>query len=306
MTQAQKTTARSCSSCLGSWVCAGSTISLIQPTVGLLSTSNKSSIKCLIIATLSNRRIPLQCSIIAALNLVSGKYSIPWITLQSQLFGDPNRSDNDTLVILDCCYSGLATRSGASCAHQVLAACLPHEISKRRAPNSVSFTQRIWRAACHFFYQKTLSTAQLYQQLMEDLPKAAPEPILKTFGGNRPITFVFTPKVKGKPGGLPTILVRLPTQTREKNVLAKLTLSGDTKVFPVMFQAAIRTLPPDMKVDIMDCFETDDSVFFILRMTFECLALWEMVVNLDKIGSIIGPSLMTKPKPHQPQQPLDP
>ncbi|KAJ5899152.1 hypothetical protein N7495_003896 [Penicillium taxi] len=227
------------------------------------------------------------------LNFASKGSLISWLFIHCELFENKHLYPKvDVLAILDCCYSGLATQGSViGQSHQILAACQPSEIAKMRSPQSISFSQRIFKAVMYIkSRQMTASTSEIYDQLVTDLPKSAPEPILKIICGVAPITFDLNlagPSPGGPPSRIPPSIIMKKTQ----NVIAKLVVTGDIKNIPELFNQSIRNLPPNMSVHIIDCYEIDKSALFLLRMSYEALSWWQMVVDIERIGIAIGPSL---------------
>ncbi|KAJ5138281.1 uncharacterized protein N7515_003129 [Penicillium bovifimosum] len=216
-----------------------------------------------------------------SLYFVQGDNGISWTKIRGELVYDVYEEKDrasmrrvDVLCVLDCCYSGAATRAGATAGNvaQVLAACGPRETTQARDP-STSFTMRLFSAAHHFRQagQATVSTAALFQRMQEERTPTTPHAVLET----------------------------LLRHVNEKRVLVKLTLHGrspmpgHSDVFE-NFKQAIQNLPPNMKVEISDAYETDQSIFIILGMSWEAWALWTMVAHLDFVGVTFGLSLMRR------------
>lgn len=59
-----------------------------------------------------------------------------------------------------------------------------------------------------------------------------------------------------------------------------------------MFQSAISGLPSRLRVEIKDAYETDQSVGFILALSWEALVYWGMVADVEVILVTLGPSLV--------------
>ncbi|KAJ5130534.1 uncharacterized protein N7515_006573 [Penicillium bovifimosum] len=88
------------------------------------------------------------------LNSVSGKpgtASVPWPAIKQELFHDPDLKKMDVVAVLDCCYSGAATRGSSSSQRtaQIIAACAAHEWANPRR-HKIPFIQRIFRAVQKF------------------------------------------------------------------------------------------------------------------------------------------------------------
>lgn len=75
-------------------------------------------------------------------------------------------------------------------------------------------------------------------------------------------------------------------------MLVKLILKGDGYHSLPLFREAIRGLPDALSVEISDAYETDQSFLVLLKMTWECLCCWSMVIDLETVGVISGPSLV--------------
>lgn len=71
----------------------------------------------------------------------SNQSPIQWSQISATL-SDSVLSKIDIFTILDCCYSGFATRSGTEKAFHILAACDYNESTNARG-HAISFTQRI-------------------------------------------------------------------------------------------------------------------------------------------------------------------
>ncbi|CRL26464.1 Peptidase C14, caspase catalytic [Penicillium camemberti] len=207
----------------------------------------------------------------------------------------------DVLGVLDCCYSGAATRAQNSRTFQVIAACGPKEGTNPRIGQTISFTMRLFRAVHHFKGQASASmtTAALFREIQRQKPRGAPNAVMETLSGTRPITLVFKDRT------ISSRIPRLSTHVNEKHVLVKLTLHGPSQArghsqalghryVLESFKNAIQDLPANMKVEISDAYETDQSIFLIIGMSWEAWALWSMVAHLEFIGIILGPSLMSR------------
>jgi hypothetical protein len=226
------------------------------------------------------------------LSFTSARKSVQWKIVHAGLFENLDDLERvDVLGILDCCFAGAATRQQISRTTQILAACGSDEAAKARS-GRISFTQRLYRAVQHFKAQaSTMTTADLFQEIQRLKPKAAPRAVLKTLGGTQPIRLDFEGAVSS---ATPS---RIPIHARdihEEHVLVKLTLHGERRHFPEAFTNAIRDLPRNMQVEVTDAYETDQSVFLIMGMSWGAWALWTMVADLDFIGVTIGPSLIHK------------
>lgn len=201
----------------------------------------------------------------------------------------------DVLVILDCCHAAYGTRDQVASTIQVIAACGASETASPRG-QKVSFTMRLFRAVQHFRDQSNVTTAALFQELQRLKPRNAPNAVMETLSGAQPIKLIF--KNPASPSRIP----RPTSHTKDIHVLVKLTVHakpGQTPGHSELwgnFQNAIRDLPPNMQVEVKDAYETDQSVFFVMGMSWEAWSLWTMVTHLDFIGTTIGPSLMNCPK----------
>ncbi|KAJ5958370.1 uncharacterized protein N7479_005520 [Penicillium vulpinum] len=198
----------------------------------------------------------------------------------------------DVLGVIDCCYSGAATRAQASRVTQVMAACGPDEGTSPRG-EKISFTMRLFRAVQHFKGQSSVSTAALFQEIQRQKPRNAPSAVFETLSGTQPIRLVFNDHTTS------SRIPRPSSHVNEKHVLVKLTLHGHSQIpghSEVLegFKNAIQDLPPSMKVEISDAYETDQSVFLIIGMSWEAWSLWTMVAHLDFVGVTLGPSLMSR------------
>lgn len=214
----------------------------------------------------------------------SNQAPIPW----SQIY--PFLSDNalskiDVLTILDCCYSGSAARGFSEKAFHIIAACGPNESTNARG-YAISFTQRIFRAVHQLSSATHTTTTELFNEIQRSKPKFAPNAVFRTLSGTRPIKLLFS-----NPARLPSPS-STPRLTGNKNVLVKLTLKGDGYHALPLFREAILGLPDALSVEVSDAYETDQSFFVLLRMTWESLCCWSMVVDLEMVGVISGPSLV--------------
>ncbi|KAI3109634.1 hypothetical protein CBS147333_5281 [Penicillium roqueforti] len=227
------------------------------------------------------------------LSFVSGKRSMPWSRIRANFWDEPDAMKYvDVLGVLDCCYSGAATRPQQTRTIQMLAACGANEGTNPRA-QTVSFTMRLFRAVQHFKGQSSVTTAALFQEIQRQKPPHAPNAVMETISGTQPIRLVF------KNYTIPSRIPHLSSHANEKHVLVKLTLHGHSHISghsDVLqgFQKAIQDLPPNMKVEISDAYETDESIFLVMGMSWEAWALWTMVTHLDFIGVTLGPSLMPR------------
>jgi hypothetical protein len=218
-----------------------------------------------------------------------------WSDIRGDFFSEQDALRNvDVLVVLDCCYSGAATRTRAQPSRviQVMASCGPNEGTNPRG-QKVSFTMRLFRAVQHFKGQLSVSTAVLFQEIQRQKPRTAPNAVFETLSGTQPIRLVFKDHTSS------SRIPRLSSHVNEKHVLVKLTLHGHSQVpghsdVLESFKSAIKDLPPNMKVEISDAYETDQSIFLIIGMSWEAWCLWSMVTHLDFIGVTLGPSLMSR------------
>ncbi|OQE07861.1 hypothetical protein PENVUL_c012G09169 [Penicillium vulpinum] len=160
----------------------------------------------------------------------------------------------DSLVILDCCHAAAAIRQ----------------------PNSTTNIHII--AAC--------GVHEIASQIQVEKPKYAPHAVFETFSGTREISLVFSDTSRSR-------LPRPLSGVSQKQVLVKLTVEGQRDAID-SFSKAVRSLPPNMKVEICNAFETDASVFFILQMLWEGWVLWTSVVHLDFVGVTLGPDLLSR------------
>ncbi|KOS36954.1 hypothetical protein ACN38_g12275 [Penicillium nordicum] len=190
----------------------------------------------------------------------------------------------DSLVILDCCHAAAAARSPSSTTNiHIIAACGVHEIASERS-NCASFTQRLFQAMKKFKNQGNFTTAEWYQQVQLEKPKNVPYAVFETLSGTGTIGLVFSDTS-------PSCLPRPVSGVKQKQVMVKLTLEGQRDTVG-SFSKAVRSLPPNMKVEICSAFETDASVFFILQMTWEGWVLWTKVIHLDFVGVTHSPDLL--------------
>lgn len=232
--------------------------------------------------------------------------AVPWPDIKHHLAKNlDDMRKIDVLAILDCCYSGAATRSQGQRTMQVLAACGPTETASARG-QKISFTQRVFRAAGTFWTQGSVTTAALFQEIQKDDDKRektqrkknmplSPKAVMETLGGIRPIKLVFASTERPTSSSSPQSLSLSPTSPPDrkataKHVVVRLTLKGEGDEVEV-FKRAVKDLPDAMKVEVIDAFETDSSIFLILHMSWECWALWTMVAKLEFIGVTRGPSL---------------
>lgn len=89
----------------------------------------------------------------------------------------------------------------------------------------------------------------------------------------------------------PSRIPRPNRKVRENNVLVKLTLQGHRHDYDI-FKKAIEDLPDIMKVEVTDAYETTQSIFILLNMSWESWAMWTMVADLEFVGITPGPSLL--------------
>ncbi|KAJ5945316.1 hypothetical protein N7516_005484 [Penicillium verrucosum] len=190
----------------------------------------------------------------------------------------------DSLVILDCCHAAAAARSPSSTTNiHIIAACGVHEIASERS-NCASFTQRLFQAMKKFKDQGNFTTAEWYQQVQLEKPKNVPYAVFETLSGTGTIGLVFSDTS-------PSCLPRPVSGVSQKQVIVKLTLEGQRDTVG-SFSKAVRSLPPNMKVEVCSAFETDASVFFILQMTWEGWVLWTKAIHLDFVGVTHSPDLL--------------
>ncbi|KXG46468.1 uncharacterized protein PGRI_053240 [Penicillium griseofulvum] len=195
----------------------------------------------------------------------------------------------DSLVILDCCYAAAETRLPDWTTNiHIMAACGAHEIASDRS-NRASFTQRLFRAMQNFKGQEKFTTAEWYQQVQLEKPKNCPHAMFEMLSGTGTVSLVFS-------DASPSRLPRPISGVSQKHVLVKLTLEGQREPRDIVagFSKAIESLPPNMKVEIRDAFETDASVLFILHMSWEGWVLWTSVTHLDFVGVTLGPTLIAR------------
>ncbi|KAJ5160173.1 uncharacterized protein N7482_007177 [Penicillium canariense] len=199
--------------------------------------------------------------------MTSGAAKVEWQPIHEQLLGcDNDLFENiDILVILDCCFAGLASRTESRRTLQILSACAAD--SKTRA--------------------RPISVPALFQFIEDHKPKEAPHSLLKTLGGTS--TIVLIPQSSQTQRLLPTLPPNMHTRT---SVLVKLVLDGKPSDMARLFQSAISDLPSRLHVEVKDAYETDASVGFILGLSWESLALWGMVADLEIIMVTLGPSLI--------------
>ena len=117
--------------------------------------------------------------------------------------------------------------------------------------------------------------------------------LFETLSGTQPIKLVFNDHTPS------SHIPRPSSHVNEKHVLVKLTLHGHSQIpshsdVLESFKSTIQDLPPTMKVEISDAYETDQSIFLIIGMSWEAWALWTMVVHVDFVGVTLGPSLMPR------------
>ncbi|CAI7643425.1 unnamed protein product [Penicillium glandicola] len=213
-----------------------------------------------------------------ALCFMSRHKRILWRSIRGTL---ESAQSVDSLVILDCCHAAAAARQPNSTTNiHIIAACGVQEIASERS-NRTSFTQRLFRAVQKFKNQESFTTAEWYQQVQLEKPKNSPHAVFETLSGTGTISLVSS---------------RLPRPVSglsQKHVLVKLTLEGQRDAVD-SFSKAVSSLPPNMKVEICNAFETDASVFFILQMSWEGWVLWTNVVHLDFVGVTLGPDLLPR------------
>ncbi|KAJ5181122.1 hypothetical protein N7491_000677 [Penicillium cf. griseofulvum] len=225
------------------------------------------------------------------LHFIQGGKRASWSDICADFFNEQDAVRHvDVLGVIDCCYSGAATREPALKVTQVIAACGPNERTNPRG-QQVSFTMRLFRAVQYFKGQSSVSTAALFQEIQRQKPRNAPLAVFETLSGTQPIRLVFNDRPFSS--GIPRPLLHV----NEKHVLVKLTLHGHSQIphseVLESFKNVIQDLPPNMKVEISDAYETDQSIFLIIGMSWEAWALWTMVAHLDFVGVTLGPSLMS-------------
>ena len=205
----------------------------------------------------------------------------------SHIFSELHQAElMDHFVILDCCHAAAAIREpDAKSNIHIIAAVGEQEITPARA-GIKSFTQRLFRAFQTLKKKESFTTAEWFEQLQIEKPKFAPNAIFETFRGTGQISLILNNQT-------PSRLPRPISGVSRKHVLVKLTLEGQRNAVE-SFSRAIRQLPPNMKVEIRDAFETDASVFFMLQMSWEGWVLWTRVVHLEFVGTTLGPSLISR------------
>jgi len=229
------------------------------------------------------------------LHFIQGGKRVSWSAIREDFFSESEAVRHvDILGVIDCCYSGAVTRAQASTSRvaQVMAACGPNERTSARG-QKVSFTMRLFRAVQHFKGRLSVSTAALFQEIQRQRPLAAPIAVFETLSGTQPIRLVFNDHTS------PSRIPRLPSHVNEKHVLVKLTLRGHSQIpghseVLESFKNTIQDLPPNMKVEISDAYETDQSIFLIIGMSWEAWSLWTMVAHLEFVGVTLGPSLVPR------------
>ncbi|KAJ5168319.1 uncharacterized protein N7482_003913 [Penicillium canariense] len=224
----------------------------------------------------------------------SGGKRVKWCFVSDSLFDEYEEVVQrvDTLAILDCCFAGEATRQRISKTTQILAACDSNNTA--RARKTISFTQRMYHAVQTLKGQPSITTADWYEEIERLKPRNAPRSVLRTLGGTMPINLVFQDTASSATFSSSRIPARVSPHLSAKDLLVRLTLHGEGREVTEAFKSLIKDLPTSMKAEIMDAYETDQSVFFILGMTWKAWALWTMVVDLDHIGVTLGPSLIHK------------
>ncbi|CAG8885798.1 unnamed protein product [Penicillium egyptiacum] len=218
---------------------------------------------------------------------------VSWSDIRADFFSEDDAVRHvDILGVIDCCYSGAATRAQASRAIQVMAACGPNEGTSPRGQKA-SLTMRLFGAVQRFKGQSSVFTAALFQEIQRQKPRTAPSAVFETLSGTQPIRLVFNDHAPS------SRIPRPSSHVNEKHVLVKLTLHGHSQIpghseVLESFKNAIQDLPPSMKVEISDAYETDQSIFLIIGMSWEAWSLWTMVAHLDFVGVTLGPSLMSR------------
>jgi hypothetical protein len=81
-------------------------------------------------------------------------------------------------------------------------------------------------------------------------------------------------------------------KVKEKHVLVKLILNGHGHDALAQFKTAIQDLPDIMKVEVTDAYETDQSIFLLLNMSWESWVQWSMAADMEFVGVTCGPSLI--------------
>ncbi|KAJ5747512.1 uncharacterized protein N7511_009208 [Penicillium nucicola] len=219
---------------------------------------------------------------------VSSQSSVEWSRVSATL-SDEHLTKIDVFTVLDCCFSGLATRSSSRRVCHIIAACGYNESTTARGW-SISFTQRIFRAVQHLRSATHTTTAELFAEIQRQKPKLAPNAVFKTLGGGaQPIKLLFSPAGSQSLSSSPS---RIPRLAASKNVLVKLTMKGDGHHAFSTFKEAITGLPDVLSVDVLDAYDTDHSFFVLLKMTWECLCYWSTVLDVELVGVIHGPSLV--------------
>ena len=220
--------------------------------------------------------------------LTTNKKMILWSRLQETIFGESQcefKSKLDALAILDCCFSGRAARTRSGRITQILAASMDGTWHRGKGP--MSFTQKIERAIMSLRqFGSTVSTASILSKIIEQDPR--PKPSLITISGSHPIVFTFNQKVQPK-SKIPVPLKHV----NSKHVLVKLTVHGNKDAFE-SFSRVIKGLPAGMAAEITDAYETDQSFFCLLQMTWETFAILSMAIDLEQVGTTVGPSLVHK------------
>lgn len=197
----------------------------------------------------------------------------------------------DSLAILDCCYAGVGrqTTFAEDTNIHVIARCGTHEVAANPSKRTC-FTQRLSHAMRKFKGQGEFTTAEWYQQIQLEKSKDAPHAVFETLSGTGIISLKFSDDTSSR---LPQPFPRPISGISKKYVLVKLTLEGERDVVE-SFSRAVRQLPPHMKVEIRDAFETDASVFFVLQMSWQGWVLWTSITHLEFIGATLGPSLVSR------------
>ncbi|KAJ6024293.1 hypothetical protein N7540_005090 [Penicillium herquei] len=169
-----------------------------------------------------------------------GKY-ILWSTINEALSSEDNKA-LDVLVILDCAFGGNNDLLGTT---EILAACRGTFYKRDTIP--ISFTQRIWHAVRLLkANKKSIKINDLLATL--ESQDCTFRPFHTSWSGKAPIMLTF----KQEP--TPSAPVRaLPTT---QSVIVKLTVP-DTTDGSSSFRQAIRELPENMKVDVLDAYEED-------------------------------------------------
>ncbi|KAJ5735643.1 uncharacterized protein N7483_000768 [Penicillium malachiteum] len=210
----------------------------------------------------------------------------------------------DMLAILDCCFGAKADNSSLPRTTHILAA--SNTISVGRHTQQVSFTQRIHRAVCEMKAKGSFMTVpMIYEQILNLAVKDDPRPYLSIQTARSPIRFIFKPpreptsprdltspqEPTSPRGGSPSRILSRASPRTKKGILVKLTLH-EAKDSYQAFAAAIKDLQPQMHAEVLDAFETDESFFCLLYMSWEAWCLWNVVCDLQEVGVTLEESLV--------------